>query len=53
MYRQMYFKDVDIAKNVHIVELNDENIKQLISFFLNDNLSNRPTNTLNFLKSLR
>ena len=28
----MYLKDVEIAKKVHIVWLNDENIKQLIYF---------------------
>ena len=52
MYRQMYLKDVDIAKKVHIVGLNDENIKQWIYFFLNDKCQNRQTKTLNFVKSL-
>ena len=46
-------KDVEIAKKVRIVGLNDENIKQLIYLFLNENLSNRPTKTLIFLKFLR
>ena len=30
----MYLKDVQIAKKVHIVGLNDENIKQLIYFLV-------------------
>ena len=30
----MYPKDVDIAKNLQIVRLNDQNIKQLIYFLL-------------------
>ena len=53
MYHQMYLKDVEIAKKVHIVGLKDENIKQWIYFFLNDKCQNRPTKTLNFVKSLR
>ena len=52
MYRQMYLKDVEIAKKVHIVGLNDENIKQWIYFFGSDKCQNRPTKTLNFVKSL-
>ena len=36
MYRQMYLKDVEIATKVHIVGLNDENIKQWIYFFSNE-----------------
>ena len=52
MYRQMYLKDVEIAKKVHIVGLNDENIKQWIYFFGSDKCKNRPTKTLNFVKSL-
>ena len=34
MYRQMYLKDVEIAKKVHIVGLNNKNIKQLIYVFV-------------------
>ena len=30
----MYLKDVDIANNLQIVRLNDQNIKQLIYFLL-------------------
>ena len=48
----MYLKDVEIAKKVNIVGLNDENIKQWIYFFLKDKSSNRPTKTLTFVKSL-
>ena len=51
-YRKLDLKDVEIAKKVHIVGLNDENIKQWIYFFLNDNCQNRQTKTLNFVKSL-
>ena len=52
MYRQMYIKDLEIAKKVHIVGLNDENIKQWIYFFGTDKCQNRQTKTLNFVKSL-
>ena len=52
MHRQMHLKDVEIAKNLEIVRLNDQNIKQWIYFFLNDKSSNRPTKTLTFVKSL-
>ena len=45
MYRQMFLKDVEIAKKVHIVGLNDENIKQSIYFFGTDKCQNRQTNT--------
>ena len=48
----MYLKDMEIAKKVHIVGLNDENIKQWIYFFLNDKSSNRPTKT-NFCQIFR
>ena len=30
MYREMYLKDVEIAKKVHILAPTDENIKQVI-----------------------
>ena len=30
MYRQMYLKDVEIAKKVHILAPTDENIKEVI-----------------------
>ena len=40
--------DVEIAKKVHIVGLNDENIKQLIYLFCTDKATNRPINTLTF-----
>ena len=33
-YRKLSLKDVDIAKNLQIVGLNDQNIKQCIYFFL-------------------
>ena len=52
MYRQMYLKDLEIAKKVQIVRLNDDNIKQLIYFLGSDKCQNRPTKTLNFVKSL-
>ena len=52
LYRKMYLKDVEIAKKVHIVGLNDQNIKQWIYSFDTDKLKNRQKNTLNFLKSL-
>ena len=52
MYRQMYLKDVEIATKVHIVGLNDENIKQWIYFFGSDKCQNRQTTTVNFVKSL-
>ena len=52
MYRKMYLKDVDIDKNLQIVGLNDQNIKQSIYFFDTDKCQNRQTNTLNFVKSL-
>ena len=48
MYQQMYLKDVEIAKKVHIVGLNDDNIKQLIYLFCTDKATNRPINTLTF-----
>ena len=51
-YRKLDLKDVDIDKNLQIVGLNDQNIKQWIYFFLNDQSSNRPTKTLTFVKSL-
>ena len=51
-YRKLDLKDVDIAKKVHIVRLNDENIKQWIYFFPKDKCQNRQTKTLNFVKSL-
>ena len=38
----MYLKDVEIAKKVHIVGLNDKNIKQLIYFFGTDESTNLP-----------
>ena len=44
----MYLKDVKIAKKVHIVGLNDENVKQLIYFFGTNKCKNRPTKTLTF-----
>ena len=40
MYRQVYLKDVEIAKQVRIVGLKDENIKQWIFFFGSDNCQN-------------
>ena len=52
MYRQMYLKDVEIVKKVHIVGLNDENIKQWIYFFGTDKCQNRQTKTSNFVKLL-
>ena len=52
MHRQMHLKDVEISKNLEIVRLNDQNIKQWIYLFLNDKSSNRPTKTLTFVKSL-
>ena len=51
LYRKMYLKDVEIAKKVHIVGLNDQNIKQWIYSFGTDKCQNRQKNTLNFLKS--
>ena len=51
MYRQMYLKDVEIAKKVHIVGLFDQNIKQWIYSFCTDKRQKRQKNTLNFLKS--
>ena len=45
MYRQMYLKDMEIAKKVHIVGLNDEIIKQLIYSFGTVKSTNRPRNT--------
>ena len=54
MYRQMYLKDVEIAKKVHIVGLNDENIKQWIYFFGgSDKCKNRPIKTLKFCQIVR
>ena len=53
MYRQMYLKDVDIAKNLQIVRLNDQNIKQWIYSFATDKRQNRQKKSLYFLKSLR
>ena len=44
-YKKMYLKDVEIAKKEHIVGLNNENIKQLIYFFVTDKGTNRPRNT--------
>ena len=35
-YRKLDLKDVDIAKNLQIVRLNDQNIKQLIYSFGTD-----------------
>ena len=52
LYRQIYLKDVEIAKNLQIVGQNDQNIKQWIYFFCSDKCQNRPTKTLNFVKSL-
>ena len=34
MYRKMYLKDVEIAKKVKFVGVNEENIKQWIHIFL-------------------
>ena len=51
-YRKVDLKDVDIDKNLQIVGLNDQNIKQSIYFFYTDKCQNRQTNTLNFVKSL-
>ena len=52
-YRKVDLKDVDIDKNLQIVGLNDQNIKQLIYiFFDTDKCQNRQTNTLNFVKSV-
>ena len=51
-YRKLYLKDVDIDKNLQIVGLNDQNIKQLIYSFDTDKCQNRQTNTLTFVKSL-
>ena len=51
-YRKIELKDVDIAKNLHIVGLNDQNIKQWIYSFGTEKCQNRPTKTLNFVKSL-
>ena len=48
LYRQMYLKDVEIAKKVQIVVLNDENIKQLIYFVVTNKGTNRPINTSTF-----
>ena len=45
MYRQMYLKDIEIAKKVHIVGLNDENIKQMIYFVGTDKITNWPRST--------
>ena len=43
---------MEIAKKVHIVGLNDENIKLWIFFFATDKCQNRQKKTLNFVKSL-
>ena len=51
-HRQMHLKDVEIAKNLQIVGQNDQNIKQWIYLFCSDKCQNRPTKTLNFVKSL-
>ena len=51
-YRKLDPKDVDIAKNLQIVGLNGQNIKQWIYSFGTDKRQNRQKNTLNFLKSL-
>ena len=51
-YRKLDLKDMNIAKNLQIVGLNDQNIKQWIYSFLNDLCSNRQPKTLNFVKSL-
>ena len=51
MLPKIDLKDLDIAKNLQIVGLNDQNIKQWIYFFLNDLCSNRQAKTLNFVKS--
>ena len=44
-YRKIYLKDVEIAKKVHIVGLNDRHIKQLIYLFGTNKGTNRPKNT--------
>ena len=41
----MCLKDVEIAKKVRIVGLNDENIKQWIYFVGTNKGTNRPINT--------
>ena len=51
-YRKLDLKDMDMAKNLQIVRLNDQNIKKWIYFFCSDKCQNRPTKTLNFVKSL-
>ena len=51
-YRKLDLKDVDIDKNLQIVGLNDQNIKQSIYSFDTDKCQNRQTNTLTFVKSL-
>ena len=51
-YRKLDLKDVDIDKNLQIVGLNDQNIKQSIYSFDTDKCQNRQTNTLIFVKSL-
>ena len=44
-HRKLYLKEVEIAKKVHIIGLNNENIKQLIYFFGTDKGTNRLRNT--------
>ena len=51
-YPKLSLKDLEIAKKVSIVGLNDENIKQWIYFYCSDKCQNRLTKTLNFVKSL-
>ena len=45
----MYLKDVEIAKKVHIVGFNDEN---MIYYFGTDKGTNRPTNTDTFSENV-